>query len=87
MVYQSTAQGTRKVNHLFKADFFGERALLCDEPRWARQLCSVFAFTLSTMLFTLLVSLGSSYRTGCIFKVRAMSIKCCEVSWLARPSI
>jgi cGMP-dependent protein kinase 2 len=23
----------RKVNHLFKADFFGERALLSDEPR------------------------------------------------------
>lgn len=33
VVYQSTPQGTRKVNHLFKADFFGERALLCDEPR------------------------------------------------------
>lgn len=28
-----TAQGQRKVNHLFKADFFGERALLRDEPR------------------------------------------------------
>lgn len=35
VVYQSTPQGTRKVNHLFKADFFGERALLCDEPRIA----------------------------------------------------
>ena len=35
MVYQQTAQGTRKVNHLFKADFFGERALLTDEPRAA----------------------------------------------------
>lgn len=33
VVYQFTPQGTRKVNHLFKADFFGERALLCDEPR------------------------------------------------------
>lgn len=33
VVYQSTPQGTRKVNHLFKADFFGERALLVDEPR------------------------------------------------------
>eukprot|EP00891_Asterochloris_glomerata_P001614 jgi/Astpho2/1614/e_gw1.00028.5.1_t len=35
VVYQSTPQGTRKVNHLFKADFFGERALLVDEPRAA----------------------------------------------------
>ncbi len=34
VVYQATPQGTRKVNHLFKADFFGERALLCDEPRY-----------------------------------------------------
>ena len=33
IVYQETAQGVRKVNHLFKADFFGERALLTDEPR------------------------------------------------------
>ena len=33
IVLQNTAQGQRKVNHLFKADFFGERALLCDEPR------------------------------------------------------
>jgi cGMP-dependent protein kinase 2 len=33
-VYQNTPQGQRKVNHLFKADFFGERALLSDEPRW-----------------------------------------------------
>ena len=32
-MYQETAQGARKVNHLFKADFFGERALLTDEPR------------------------------------------------------
>lgn len=32
-VLQNSAQGQRKVNHLFKADFFGERALLCDEPR------------------------------------------------------
>lgn len=28
-------QGPRKVNHLFKADFFGERALLEDAPRMA----------------------------------------------------
>lgn len=33
IVYQNTPQGQRKVNHLFKADFFGERALLSDEPR------------------------------------------------------
>lgn len=37
VVYQDTQQGKRKVNHLFKADFFGERALLCDEPRWTGQ--------------------------------------------------
>jgi len=35
IVYQNTPQGQRKVNHLFKADFFGERALLSDEPRMA----------------------------------------------------
>ena len=35
IVYQNTPQGQRKVNHLFKADFFGERALLSDEPRCA----------------------------------------------------
>lgn len=39
VVYQSTPQGTRKVNHLFKADFFGERALLCDEPRCSQPPC------------------------------------------------
>ncbi len=33
VVYQQTSQGTRTVNRLFKADFFGERALLKDEPR------------------------------------------------------
>lgn len=33
IVFQNTQQGQRKVNHLFKADFFGERALLSDEPR------------------------------------------------------
>lgn len=33
IVLQNTPQGQRKVNHLFKADFFGERALLSDEPR------------------------------------------------------
>ncbi len=34
-MYQQAGQATRKVNHLFKADFFGERALLTDEPRAA----------------------------------------------------
>jgi CRP-like cAMP-binding protein len=35
-VHQSTAGGQRrKVNHLFRADFFGERALLVKEPRIA----------------------------------------------------
>lgn len=27
-------QGGREVNRLFAAEFFGERALLADEPRW-----------------------------------------------------
>jgi cGMP-dependent protein kinase 2 len=35
VVYVNTPQGRRKVNHLFKADFFGEKALLSDEPRYA----------------------------------------------------
>uniref|UniRef100_A0A7S3R8L1 cGMP-dependent protein kinase n=1 Tax=Dunaliella tertiolecta TaxID=3047 RepID=A0A7S3R8L1_DUNTE len=35
IVYVDTPQGQRKVNHLFKADFFGERALLSAEPRMA----------------------------------------------------
>lgn len=35
VVYQDTGGGSRKrVNQLFKADFFGEGALLSDEPRW-----------------------------------------------------
>lgn len=35
VVYQKTEQGEKKVNHLFKSDFFGERALLSNEPRTA----------------------------------------------------
>lgn len=36
VVYQATPTGHQiKVNHLFKADFFGERALLVQEPRIA----------------------------------------------------
>ncbi len=35
VVYQSTPQGVKTVNRLFKADFFGERALLTQEPRCA----------------------------------------------------
>jgi cGMP-dependent protein kinase 2 len=34
IVYQTTGGAQRKVNHLYQADFFGERALLKDEPRW-----------------------------------------------------
>ena len=34
VVYQDGENGRRKVNQLFKADFFGERALLSDEPRY-----------------------------------------------------
>ncbi len=33
VVYQSTPQGVKIVNRLFKADYFGERALLTQEPR------------------------------------------------------
>ena len=29
-----TPGGRRRINQLFKADFFGEQALLADEPRW-----------------------------------------------------
>lgn len=39
VVYQETEQGLRKVNHLFKADFFGERSLLRDEPRYLFTAC------------------------------------------------
>ena len=39
MVYQDSGAGSRKrVNQLFKADFFGEGALLSDEPRWVAGL-------------------------------------------------
>lgn len=35
VVYQESGNGSRKrVNQLFKADFFGEGALLSDEPRY-----------------------------------------------------
>lgn len=33
LVFQDSPQGQVKVNHLFKGDFFGERALLTSEPR------------------------------------------------------
>lgn len=35
VVFEEGERGPRKVNHLFKADFFGEKALLSDEPRAA----------------------------------------------------
>jgi cGMP-dependent protein kinase 2 len=36
VVFQSGPGGQqRKVNHLFRSDFFGERALLVQEPRMA----------------------------------------------------
>ena len=35
VVFEEGDGGPRKVNHLFKADFFGEKALLSDEPRAA----------------------------------------------------
>lgn len=40
VVYQESEEGVRKVNHLFKADFFGEKALLSDEPRCGGGPCS-----------------------------------------------
>ena len=33
VVYQDTEGGPKKVNHLFKADYFGEQALLTSAPR------------------------------------------------------
>lgn len=39
VVYQDSGSGSSKrVNQLFKADFFGEGALLSDEPRWMGNL-------------------------------------------------
>jgi cGMP-dependent protein kinase 2 len=36
VVFQTGPDGRQhKVNHLFRADFFGERALLAQEPRMA----------------------------------------------------
>eukprot|EP00191_Tetraselmis_sp_GSL018_P002817 CAMPEP_0177614176 /NCGR_PEP_ID=MMETSP0419_2-20121207/22512_1 /TAXON_ID=582737 /ORGANISM="Tetraselmis sp., Strain GSL018" /LENGTH=708 /DNA_ID=CAMNT_0019111209 /DNA_START=131 /DNA_END=2257 /DNA_ORIENTATION=- len=34
-VFEEDKDGPKQVNHLFKADFFGEKALLSDEPRAA----------------------------------------------------
>lgn len=39
MVYEDSGGGgggRKRVNQLFRADFFGERALLSDEPRWVQ---------------------------------------------------
>lgn len=33
VVTQKTDEGSKRINLLFKADFFGERSLLTDEPR------------------------------------------------------
>ncbi len=33
VVYDSSSGQKQKVNHLFKADYFGEQALLRSEPR------------------------------------------------------
>lgn len=35
VVYQDADGGPKKVNHLFKADYFGEKALLTSAPRCA----------------------------------------------------
>lgn len=55
VVYQSSAQGNRKVNHLFKADFFGERALLCDEPRQVLRCITPCNFTSGIALLSSLL--------------------------------
>ena len=35
VVYETNEKGKKKVNHLFKSDFFGEAALFSNEPRKA----------------------------------------------------
>ncbi len=35
VVYEESEEGSKKVNHLFKADYFGEQALLTSAPRCA----------------------------------------------------
>ncbi len=37
VVTQKSHEGDKRINMLFKADFFGERALLTDEPRYVRE--------------------------------------------------
>lgn len=64
VVYQNTPQGLRKVNHLFRADFFGERALLCDEPRYGiESSCRHPSYCVAYMV---LHSLGGKPCRGCI---------------------
>ena len=43
VVYQDADGGPKKVNHLFKADYFGEQALLTSAPRCAAGGCSAAA--------------------------------------------
>lgn len=45
-MYETSEKGKKKVNHLFKSDFFGEAALLSNEPRTA----SIEAITKLTCL-------------------------------------
>lgn len=55
VVYQDSGGGSRKrVNQLFKADFFGEGALLSDEPRGAsvEAVTSLVCLTLDRATFT-----------------------------------
>ncbi|KAL4446356.1 hypothetical protein ABPG77_003163 [Micractinium sp. CCAP 211/92] len=55
VVYQDTGGGSRKrVNQLFKADFFGEGALLSDEPRGAsvEAVTPLVCLTLDRATFT-----------------------------------
>lgn len=50
VVYQETAEGSKKVNHLFKADYFGEQALLTSAPRWAGRARTALHHILCSMV-------------------------------------
>lgn len=79
VVYQATPQGTRKVNHLFKADFFGERALLCDEPRYCpvTLLCYIRPHTRPHFLFPMLACLGQVAMQACDWLRGLTSVRLC----------
>ncbi len=68
MVYESTGDGDRKVNQLFKADFFGEKALLSDAPRCqSRTVCIVCPSGTVSQLRIAHLSLVIHFANECIF--------------------